>query len=159
MSVPRGLAARAFPAGEQGRRTSAMLKEMLFGYAPDRLLAKMLDKSALEQRVISSNVANAGTPGYERLEVSFDEALKTAMHAAKTHLVRTNPLHLPAPDSIEGVTPEVVKVDDGYWNGINNVNIDTEMADLAKNQLDFDIAQRLLTSRFTGLKMAITGRT
>jgi len=54
--------------------------------------------------------------------------------------------------------PEVVTVDDGYWNGINNVNIDQEMTDLAKNQLDFDMSSRLLAGRFTGLKTAIRGR-
>ena len=48
-----------------------MLKEMLFGRKPDIMLGKMLDKAALNQRVIASNIANVGTPGYERLGVSF----------------------------------------------------------------------------------------
>lgn len=135
-----------------------MVNEMLFGYAPDRLLGKMLDKAALTQRVISSNVANIGTPGYERLGVSFDESLRKAMHAVKTKLVRTDPRHLPVSDLAAKVKPEVVKVSDGYFNGINNVNIDQEMTDLAKNQLDFDMAARLLNSRFTGLRTAIRGR-
>jgi flagellar basal-body rod protein FlgB len=135
-----------------------MVKEMLFGYAPDRLLGKMLDKAALTQRVISSNIANVGTPGYERLGVSFDESLRKAMRAVKTKLVRTDPRHLPASDLAAKVKPEVVKVSDGYFNGINNVNIDQEMTDLAKNQLDFDMAARLLNNRFTGLRTAIRGR-
>jgi flagellar basal-body rod protein FlgB len=138
--------------------TFIMLKEMLFGNTPNRLLEKMLDKAALTQRVISSNVANVGTPGYERLGVSFDDSLKKAMHAVKTTLVRTDPRHLPAPDLTAVVKPEVVKVSDGYSNGINNVNIDQEMTDLAKNQLDFDMAARLLSDRFTGLRTAIRGR-
>ena len=135
-----------------------MLKEMLYGYAPDKLLGKMLDKSALTQRVISSNVANVGTPGYQRLGVEFDKALKKAVAAAKSKLVRTDERHLPAPDPIEKIQPEIVKVADGYWNGINNVNIDTEMTELAKNQLDFDMASRLLAGRFNGLRTAIRGR-
>lgn len=135
-----------------------MLREMLFGYTPDRLLGKMLDKAALSQRVISSNVANIGTPGYERLGVSFDESLRKAMRAARTKLITADPRHLPAPDLLNKVKPETVKVADGYWNGINNVNIDQEMTDLAKNQLDFDMAARLLNQRFTSLRTAIRGR-
>ena len=135
-----------------------MLKEMLFGYAPDKLLGKMLDKSALAQRVISSNVANVGTPGYERLGVSFDEALRKAALSLRSTMHRTDPRHMPAADAIGKVEPETVKVADGYWNGINNVNIDREMTDLAKNQLDFDMASRLLNGRFNGLRTAIRGR-
>lgn len=135
-----------------------MLKEMLFDSTPDRLLGKMLDKAALFQRVISSNVANIGTPGYERLGVSFDESLRKAMRAARTKMISTDPRHLPAPDLLDKVKPEAVKVADGYWNGINNVNIDQEMTDLARNQLDFDMAARLLNQRFTGLRTAIRGR-
>ncbi|MHB9031055.1 MAG: flagellar basal body rod protein FlgB [Candidatus Latescibacterota bacterium] len=135
-----------------------MLKEMLFGYTPDWLLGKMLDKAALHQRVISSNVANVATPGYERLGVNFDEALKRAVKTAQSNLVRTDPQHLPNPELAKKTEPEVVNIEDGYWNGINNVNIDQEMTDLAKNQLDFDMATRLLSGRFNGLRTAIRGR-
>jgi flagellar basal-body rod protein FlgB len=134
-----------------------MLKELLFGYTPNRALGKMLDKAAVAQRVISSNIANVGTPGYERLGVSFEDSLRKAMGAMKTNLLRTDPRHLPSAELLSKVKPEVVKVSDGYWNGINNVNIDREMTDLATNQLDFNIAARLLNSRFTGLRTAIRG--
>lgn len=131
---------------------------MLFGNAPDQLLGRMLDKAALHQRVISSNVANISTPGYERLGVDFDRELQKAVRAAKTNLARTNPKHLPAPGAMVDAEPEVVKVGDGYWNGINNVNIDQEMADLAKNQLDFEMAAKLLAGRFDTLRAAIRGK-
>ncbi len=135
-----------------------MLKEMLFGYAPDWILGKMLDKAALHQRVISSNVANVATPGYERLGVDFDKELQRAVRASQSKLTRTDSRHIPAPGIHKNIKPETVKIQDGYWNGINNVNIDQEMTDLAKNQLDFDMAARLLNNRFTQLRMAIRGR-
>lgn len=135
-----------------------MLKEMLYGYTPDRLLGKMLDKAALHQRVISANVANVATPGYQRMGVDFDQALQKAVRASRSHLLRTDPDHLPDPNYAMSIKPEVVKIEDGYWNGINNVNIDQEMTDLAKNQLDFDMASRLLAGRFNGLKTAIRGK-
>ena len=134
-----------------------MIKELLFNQKPDILLTKMLDKSALNQRVIASNVANIGTPGYERLGVSFDEKLARAMRLSKKIKI-SDPRHIPSPDWVKEIKPEVVKIEDGYWNGINNVNIDEEMVDLAKNQLDFNIGVRLMSSKFNALRTAIRGR-
>ena len=135
-----------------------MLNEFLFNNPADVLLGKLLDKSALYQRVISANVANVGTPGYRRIGVSFDEKLKSALESSLGKLKRTNPRHLPDPYILENIEPEVVQIENGYWNGINNVSIDEEMVELAKNQLDFTIASRLLNSRFTALRNAIRGR-
>jgi len=135
-----------------------MLQEILFDRKPNLLLGKMLDKAALAQRVIASNVANVGTPGYERLGVSFDEALKSAVRADRMHFKRTNPKHMPDPNWSKNIEPKVAKVDDGYWNGINNVNIDREMVELAKNQLDFNIASKLLNQKYSQLRTAIRGR-
>jgi len=74
-----------------------MLKEMLYGNTPDRLLGKMLDKAAVAQRVIASNIAHVGTPGYQRLGVSFEQALQKAVRQGKMPLMRTDPRHLPDP--------------------------------------------------------------
>ena len=135
-----------------------MLKEIMFNKRPYILLEKMLDKSALSQRVIASNVANVSTPGYERLGVSFDEGLKRAVMMDRMNLKRTDPRHLPDPNWIRNIKPEVEKVENGYWNGINNVNIDQEMVDLAKVQLDFNMGSKLLNNRFNQLRMCIRGR-
>ena len=135
-----------------------MLKEILFNNKPEILLGKTLDRAALAQRVISSNVANVTTPGYERLGVSFDEVLKRAVTADNMNFSRTHPNHMPGSNWVENIKPEVAKVENGYWNGINNVDIEREMVDLAKNQLDFNIASKLLNNKFTQLRTAIRGR-
>ncbi len=140
------------------RMEQTMLKEILFDRRPNILLEKTLDRAALSQRVIASNVANVNTPGYERLGVSFDEALTQAVRADKMNFKRTSPKHLPSPNWVNGIKPEVAKVEDGYWNGINNVDVEREMVDLAKNQLDFNIASKLLNQKFNGLRTAIRGR-
>jgi len=135
-----------------------MLREILFDRTPDILLGKMLDRAALAQRVIASNVANVSTPGYERLGVSFDEVLQRAVRADRENFKRTSPKHLPDPNWVKNIRPKVVKVEDGYWNGVNNVDIEREMVDLAKNQLDFNIAAKLLNQKFSQLRTAIRGR-
>ena len=134
-----------------------MLRSLLFDRKPDILLSLMLDKAALHQRVISSNVANVGTPGYERLGVSFEEKLEEAVRLGEK-MKTSDPRHIPSPTWYRDLKPEVAKIEDGYWNGINNVNIDQEMVDLAKNQLDFNIGVRLMSSRFNSLRTAIRGR-
>lgn len=135
-----------------------MLREILFDRKPDILLAKMLDKAALAQRVISSNIANVTTPGYQRLGVSFDEALKRAVKMDAVNFKRTKPKHLPDPNWVRNIEPEVAIVEDGYWNGVNNVDIDREMVELAKNQLDFNAASKILGQRFQQMRTAIRGR-
>ena len=134
-----------------------MLRNLLFDQKPDILLSLMLDKAAFHQRVISSNVANVGTPGYERLGVSFVEKLEEAVRLGGK-MKTSDPRHIPSPTWYRDLKPEVAKIEDGYWNGINNVNIDQEMVDLAKNQLDFNIGVRLMSSRFNSLRTAIRGR-
>lgn len=139
------------------RQARIMVHRFLFGNKSHILLSSMLDKAAVAQRVIAANVANVGTPGYKRLAVSFDEELARAT-AADRSLKRTDPRHLPDPDWHESIKPKVAVVEDGYWNGINNVDIDREMVDLAKNQLDFTIAARLKSMMYSGLRTAIRGR-
>ena len=39
------------------------------------ILAQLLDVSELRHRVLSQNIANVNTPGYHRLDVSFEDAL------------------------------------------------------------------------------------
>ncbi len=135
-----------------------MVREALFGTKSFVVLGKLLDRSALTQRVISSNVANVTTPGYERLGVDFGRHLRRAYRAMQSTMKRTHPKHVPAPTTAEDVSPDVVRVQNGYWNGINNVNMEQEMVDLAKNQLDFNIGVKLLNSKFTQLRTAIRGR-
>ena len=44
-------------------------------------------------------------------------------------------------------------------SGVNNVDIDKEMAELAENHLFFNVGVRLLAGGFSSLRKSITGRT
>lgn len=51
------------------------------------LLSLALDASAMRQQAIAHNIANANTPGYQRIGVSFESrigALKQAVHEGRT---------------------------------------------------------------------------
>jgi flagellar basal-body rod protein FlgB len=136
-----------------------MIHDILFNQNADVLLRLMLDTSAARQRVIASNIAHVSTPGYKRLGVSFGIVLNKVQQSSNKDMSKSENARPPfSSDDIVIHKPKIVEVEDNYWNGVNNINIDQEMADLAKNQLDFEIAARLVNERFTQLKTAIRGR-
>ena len=56
------------------------------------------------------------------------------------------------------IQPETDYSRSDYDNGVNNVDIDAEMADLATNDLSYRLATRLLSQRYSVLRGAIKGQ-
>jgi len=107
------------------------------------ILSKALDAYSLRHQVISANIANIGTPGYKAQSVEFENALSSAMSDSIVVGQTTNVRHMgigvqsSSPDgtiSIIENTPGELK-DDQLKSGINDVDVDSEMAELAKNQI------------------------
>ena len=113
-------------------------------------LAKTLDASALRQRAISNNIANVETPGYKRNYVSFGDELKQIMNADSGRERRQ------ALDELEPIRQTDVQ-SPSRADG-NNVNIDAEIADLAKNSLKYKATATILEARGAMLRGAIQGR-
>lgn len=140
-------------------RNAHMLIEGIFEKANIDLLGKSLDASALRQRTRASNIANITTIGYQRREVSFETELRTAMQGAAPILAVTDPRHIGKPGGAKQVRPKVVVPDDrSLASGANNVDVDFEMTELAKNQVLFTSVAQFLGGRFRGLRAAIRGR-
>ena len=113
------------------------------------ILSKTLDAAAARQKTISNNIANVETPGYKRRFVSFEDELKEILDRPSGHGVRAG---------IGNLTP-VCQTDEaspGRPDG-NNVNIDAEIADLAKNSLQYKAAAILLEGKGAMLRSAIMG--
>lgn len=94
------------------------------------------------QKVIANNIANISTPGFKRATVSFQDALATAMESGNIN-------------QVEAVKP-TIEIDNsttGQLDG-NNVDLNVEMTDLAKNQLTNQTFQNLLTKRFSMIQTA-----
>ena len=109
-------------------------------------------------RAIGENIANADTPGYKRLEVSFEGNLRKAINA-KAALTDDLPLktgsarHFSLGPSGDGSLTEIRKVnDESYRNDGNNVNIDLEMANLAETNIRYNTMATLTKGKFEGLK-------
>jgi flagellar basal-body rod protein FlgB len=113
--------------------------------------------------VIAENLANIATPGYKAQSVKFEEELAGALNTGSIPGVTTNARHLPiGGSSVDGVAPTVQNTSvndesDPRASGMNNVDLDQEMAELAKTQLRFRFAARLIGDTFRGIQKSIRG--
>jgi flagellar basal-body rod protein FlgB len=111
----------------------------------------------VNQNVISSNIANADTPGYHAKKVEFEGALRQALGVDdQLPLEGDDPAHIVIRSS-DPVSPAIA--DD--MNGVesldgNTVNRSEEMAKMAENQLLYDAAAEMLKKKLGMLKYAIT---
>lgn len=114
------------------------------------IIEKMMDVSGLRQRVISGNVANVMTPGYQRRDVNFIESLKQLDKASRFEASRSDGRHMPFTGQKAGA--DQVKT-------LNEpVDIEKEMAASAENQILYQTAATLISRQFRGLHAAIRGR-
>ncbi len=136
-----------------------MIKDFILKNTVIPRLSKGLDVYSLRQKTISSNIANVQTEGYRRKEVNFEEHLQNAL-GGKLSGKRTNPNHLPiGKNNLREAKVEVVEdPSETLDSGVNNVNIDTEMVDQAKNEIRFMYGSRLLNRNFAFIRASIKGR-
>ena len=129
------------------------------------VLGRALDAYALRHKAIASNIANVNTVGYRAKTVSFEDQLAGAMQTAGISGSETNGLHMPigaqqgseeAPIAVRE-TPAGGGAGDPLVSGANNVDIDTEMAELAKNQIRYKFSAHLLSVIFKQLQASIRG--
>ena len=119
------------------------------------VLEQALSASSLRQKVISNNIANVNTPGYKKSEVLFEDMLQSALNGKKMSMLQTNERHLPVRQSgipapkINVVSNTSIRIDG------NNVDIDSEMAELAKNNIYYNAVVQQLGGYFSGIKSAI----
>lgn len=117
------------------------------------LYNKALDASWLKNEALSNNIANVNTPNYKRETVEFEEVLKRAMGNSLSPMTRTHEKHMPL---VTNVNPVIVKEKNtSFRKDGNNVNIDTEMARLAENQIKFETITKQLNSNIKRIRMAI----
>jgi flagellar basal-body rod protein FlgB len=134
------------------------LDRVLFDKTKIPALNAVLDVTQLRQRVISNNIANVSTAGYRKQDLRFQEYLDSFVKKPAVEGTRTDPRHMPVPIPVSA--PVVYESETGPNDtGLNNVDIDKEMTDLAENHLHFNVGARLLSGGFDGLRKAITGRT
>ncbi len=118
------------------------------------LLQKVLDLRAENQQVISSNIANADTPGYAPATLEFEEQLRNAMFGGDLKPVVTRPGHIPVtPADISQVEGTISRHPDTTGIGDENgVSVDKEMVRLSENQILYEAAVTMLNKKLAALK-------
>lgn len=112
------------------------------------VLEKACDASWTRNSVISNNIANVDTPGYKRKDVQFEEYLLS-------EIGYTDSLDDQVADADLDVLTAQTYTDYAnvsYRLDGNNVDIDTENAELAKNQIKYYTMLDSVTQEFSRLK-------
>jgi flagellar basal-body rod protein FlgB len=124
-----------------------------------QLLEKSLDASSMRQRVIANNIANVDTPYFKRSEVSFESLLQQQMGSfTQLQGYRTDSRHFYFGNSTQQITPQVTTDETSIMNNnLNNVDMDTEMSQMAKNQLAYNTEIQQINHEMKQLRSAITG--
>lgn len=124
------------------------------------MLEKALDAAWLRNETISNNIANVNTPGFKKSYVRFEELLADSVNKFQISGIKKDDKFLPVgKDTQTAVAPEIVQESfttmrrDG-----NNVDIDVEMAELAKNSIKYNALIAQMSKEFSKIKYAMNGR-
>ena len=141
--------------------------------------AMALDGLHERAKAISSNTVNVLTPGYQRKEVSFESSLrdviqreneKEELKIQNSIMYQQNPKNVLMGQSPEQIAFLNTQVNQDYFidtitdtsdpNGLdgNNVNLEAEMMDEAKNGMQYQVVASLLSKSYSHLGMVIKGQ-
>ncbi len=136
------------------------------GLSELNVLEKSLNAYWKRNETISNNIANVDTPGYKRKDVKFEEALAKAVkktedasHSDTRTEVDKKQEASSGSRSVDRVEPEVYTQNEGYSYRLdgNNVDIDNEMAELAKNSIRYNVIMSQINSKFQAFKTVMKG--
>lgn len=128
-------------------------------------LEKMLDYYTLKNKTLSRNIANIATDGYKRQDVEFKEVFdKNMSEMRSTDMIKTTDYrHM---DTTPKISDNESKYEDftitedenpEKISGINNVDIDREMSELAANNIRFKFAAKRTNAFYKNLQNVIKG--
>src|SRR5699024_11661760 len=118
-------------------------------------LEHALDFASKRNEMISNNIANSDTPFYKSKDVLFKSHLKKAMDNQlpnkRTHSKHFQFTTLNAPFHV------VTNYQTTFNHNGNNVDMDKEMSNLAKNQIYYQSVVDNLNTKFRQLQSVIRG--
>jgi len=119
---------------------------------------KSLDAAWTRNAVIAQNIANVDTPGYKRKTVKFEEYLDNVLHKDSFQGNITDRRHIKIGSrDVNDVKLHIKEEYDNLSTRLdgNNVDIETEMASLAKNEIRYNTLIQSISGGFARLKSVI----
>lgn len=136
----------------------------LFGTTIE-VLSRSVDLRTRQQNLISSNLANAETPGYVPKALEFEQQLQSAVKQAKGRGATggvgsvTHAAHIPLKggaarlQQVAGTVVETPAKTPGRDG--NAVELENEMSRMMQNQVLFNASAQLLAKKFEGIRSAL----
>lgn len=115
------------------------------------VLQQATDASWLRNTIISNNIANVDTPNYKRQDVQFETYLIEQLAGGDSMDSYVNNMDLST------LEPTIYTDNSNlsYRLDGNNVDIDTENAELAKNQIRYSVMTDSISQEFARLRTAM----
>lgn len=122
------------------------------------LREKSLDAAWTRNEVIAQNIANVDTPNYKKRTVRFEEYLEDALDKNSFKGNTTDSRHIPiSSGDLDHINIKVAQEYDNLSTRLdgNNVDIESEMASLAKNDIRYYTLVQSVNDSYQKLKSAI----
>ncbi|TYP59936.1 flagellar basal body rod protein FlgB [Thermosediminibacter litoriperuensis] len=123
------------------------------------LLQKIMDAKWMRHEVLANNIANVDTPNFKRSDVVFEQLLQKYLDESNSRLpLKTSTeKHISNLKSTFDLKPKIVMQHDRVLrNDGNNVDVDKEMVELAKNAMSYNIIAEQVQRHFSLLRSAVT---
>lgn len=123
-------------------------------------LSFALKVNSIKNNILANNIANVDTPNYKAKKLEFSEVMREYFSGgSKLPLKTTNKRHLKGTIDIADPNSFVrLQNNPSLRNDGNDVNLDYEMSEMAKNSIQYSMFSQIIGGKFTGLKSAIQGR-
>ena len=124
-----------------------------FGYVD--VLKTAADASWLREEVLTNNIANVDTPKYQRQDAEFTTYLKSALEQAGTPASTLTQKVNEA--NLSGITTRTYTENTtlSYRMDGNNVDLSTENAELAAEQINYNALIDSMNNEFTRMKAVL----
>ncbi|BCJ95253.1 flagellar basal-body rod protein FlgB [Anaerocolumna cellulosilytica] len=129
-----------------------MIQSNAFNYI--NVLNKAADASWTRNQLLSNNLSNVSTPNYKRRDIEFQTYLARQLQGEGSLDKKVSKIDL---NSLEPTVYTDYSTLSYRLDG-NNVDVDTESANLAQNQIRFNAIMDSMTSEFNRIKLAITSK-
>ena len=121
---------------------------------------KALDAAWLRNEILSHNLANVDTPNYNRQDVDFESELIRALNPDLDDVIvhKKHNFRMKEVSDLSSVKPRVTE----DYNELsmrldgNNVDIDAEMAQMAKNTIKYNTVTSNINGKFSKLRHVIS---
>ncbi len=124
-----------------------------------KALGASINFRQLKHSLVSSNLANAETPGYKAKRLRFEESLSRAIDlSGKTAMLTSDPDHIAnGPGRISNVRADIFEDPDiNLTNDGNTVDLEKEMSILKENSIIYKAAVQLINKKLGALKYTVT---